>query len=304
MVLNRVAVTGASGMVGRHLLPLLAARGIAAAATSRSRPQRVTEDSAWASWDLTEWRTPAELDVLFGPVDALFHLGASVPTAGKKLDDANLINANVRACRCLANWAVARGVPLIFLSGAIVYGPGRDAFAETAPRSTVPEAGLYGLSKVLAEQVLENLVPAGLKLSCLRATSIYGAGMDDVKMMPTMLRRAQAGETIMIEPPYDDMINLVHAADVARAMMLAAEREAGGVFNVAGPELVAIRAIADACVAAAGTGKVVIADASTDVRPPIVRYNVEARRAEEILGFVPEIGLIDGLTRMLSNRLT
>lgn len=110
MVLKRVAVTGASGMTGRHLLAELAAGGTEVIAVSRSAgpaPAGVT----WRSWDLCDWKTPQQFSELFGSVDAVFHVGAAVPSAHRSISDAEMLAANVTACRALGVWAAQEKFP-------------------------------------------------------------------------------------------------------------------------------------------------------------------------------------------------
>ena len=74
MVLRRVALTGASGMLGRYVLAALASRQISAVAVSRSRPKVLEPNAKWQAWDLTHARTEDELDGMFPGVDALLHV--------------------------------------------------------------------------------------------------------------------------------------------------------------------------------------------------------------------------------------
>lgn len=289
-------------MVGRHLLAALAERGVAVAAASRTRPRTLPARARWSAWDLCEWREPDALDGLLGPIDTLFHVGAAVPGRDRPLDDRTLLDANVRACRCLGVWARSRGVRLVFLSGAIVYGESGDAaLDESAQRSVTPQGGLYGLSKVLAEQVFENLAPGGLQIVCLRATSIYGTGLDPAKLAAALLIQARDGRTIELDPPVDDRVNLVHAADVARAMILAAQAGVTGVYNIGGPKLATVREIAQTAVAVAGAGAVRIAPtADGRLRAAQTRFDIDGARAASDLGYRAEIDLFEGLSRMLA----
>src|SRR5205085_5928207 len=109
---------------------------------------------------------------------------------------------------------------------------------EADPITTRPVSGLYGLSKLLAEQLLDSLVGQGLKLCVLRPSSIYGAGMPETRMVASMLARARRNEEIRLTPPVQDRINLVHASDVAAAAVAALKAEAWEIFNVAGPKAV------------------------------------------------------------------
>ena len=74
MVLRRVALTGASGMLGRYVLAALASRQISAVAVSRSRPKVLEPNAKWQAWDLNHARTEDELDGMFSGVDALLHV--------------------------------------------------------------------------------------------------------------------------------------------------------------------------------------------------------------------------------------
>ena len=52
--MNKVAVTGANGMTGSHMISLLNKKGISYKAITRKE------------WDLTEWKSFDELDDIFG----------------------------------------------------------------------------------------------------------------------------------------------------------------------------------------------------------------------------------------------
>jgi len=292
MTLRRVGVTGASGMVGRHLLALLGCHGIAAVATSRTPPAAEVE---WRRSDVTDWRDPDSLDALFPDVAAVVHLAAILPGEASA---AQLIDANVRATLVLGQWALARGKPLVFLSSGSVYGETVRPVRESDPLSPLPLGGLYGLSKQLAEQALGHLAARGLACTVLRPTAIYGWGMPAEKMVAAFLSRALAGAAIDLEPPTEDRVNLVHAADVAAAILAALQSRAGGTFNIAGPARVSILDLAEACVRVAAAGRIRIGDTAAG-RSPIDRFQLDPAKAAEILGYAPRIGLDPGLDLLL-----
>ena len=293
---RRIGVSGASGMVGRHVLALLARHGIACAATSRTAPSMAC---AWQPSDLREWTTPDQLDQVFPDVDAVFHVGAAVPVVGP-LAAPVLMDANVRATLVLGQWALARGKPVVFLSGAAVYGDGAGVAHESDPVSAMPAGGLYGLSKALGEQVLTYCAAQGLALTILRATAIYGWGLAETKTVPGFLARAHAGQAITLQPPADDRVDMVHAADVAAALLAALNAGARGVFNIGGPALVSFRELAETCCAVAGAGTVTVAPDPAS-RSPADRFAVDMSAAARAFGYAPRVGLSQGLT-MLDRR--
>lgn len=300
MVLRRVALTGASGMLARHLLAKLAAEGCECIATSRTEPAALPEGARWFSWDLREWRDEAELDRLFAGAEALIHNGAPVPERPEGLPLADLLDASVRATACLGHWARQRGLPMVFISGAIVYAdPERDGIRETDATACWAPWWDYSLSKLLSEQVLEAFAGLGLELCILRPSSIYGSGMDARKLVPRWLDQARRGETISPAPPVDDRINLVHASDVAEAAVRVLERGVTGTFNLAAERPVTLREIAEACVAAAGSGAVRIdSDPDAAAQPAKTRFGLDCSAARERFGFAPELDFAAGLSRM------
>ena len=295
MVLNTIAVTGASGMLGHHVLAALEDAGLSIAAASRSRPDGLAEAAKWTSWDLLEWKTPDQLDRIFGDVDAVIHAGAIVPRPGQDASIDALFKANVEASLALGSWAMARKLPFLYVSGAVVYAdPSAPGIPETAATSPVGFGGYYKTTKLLAEQALRGLIDLGLGLCILRPSSIYGSRLPKGKMISGFLAAAARDEVIHLQPPTDDRINLVHADDVAGAAISALSAHANGIFNVSGPRLVSIEEIARACVVSAGRGKIVIDNARSS-RPPTSRFDLDINQAATAFGYAPKIDIAVGL---------
>jgi len=291
------AVTGASGMVGRHLIARLAARGIEVRSSSRTVPADRTT-AQWSRWDLSEWKSIEELDRIFPDTKVLFHLGALAPQRDASYEAPGWFDANVRACLCLGDWASRRDVRVIYLSGAIVYADadGESAKNEESALSEDEKLSAYGFAKLLGERVFAHMARQGLHTTVLRATSVYGAGQAADKLVPTLLGKAARDEDVIVMPPVDDRFNLIHADDVARAMIDAAEKEVEGVFNVGARLPVRIHDVAEACVDVTGCGRVLI-DARAADRAALHRYNVDSAKARDAFGFESRVSLRDGIER-------
>jgi len=295
VVLKTVAVTGASGMLGRHILAALDAhefRAIACGRGGRSASMRI--------WNLTQWKTDAEFDSVFESADAIVHAGASVPSAGRQVAEAGLFDANVRAPANLGGWARRRGLPVVFISGAIVYAKQSDAsIRESAPLGWSGFGGFYGLSKLLAEDVLRREEQAGLRLAVLRPTSIYGHGLGAGKIVTSIATRAGAGEVIELAEPVADSTNFIHAADVASGIVKVLQGEAWRTFNIATPANTSVLELAQTCVAAAGKGRVEIRKGDGAPRAATTRFRLDCEAARQQLGWAPRVDLSEGIRSML-----
>ena len=155
----RVVVTGASGFIGRAVVPALRARGHEVIAAGRS----VTGDLAAA----VDW--PAHLS----GADAVVHLAAHAHT--RDVEAARLQAVNVDAPLALGKAAAAAGVSMLMLSSIKVLGEEtrQQPFNDASPAAPQDP---YGRAKAAAESAL-RAVP-GLRLTILRPPLVYGAGVE------------------------------------------------------------------------------------------------------------------------------
>ena len=294
MVLARVGLTGASGMLGGHLLSEFSQRGISVVATSRSTPATLPTGSAWSPWDLQEEIGASALDGIFPDVQALVHAGATVPAPDRPERSRDLLDANVRSALVLGEWALSRGLPVVLISGAIVYSdPDRVGILEGDDVGPCGFGGFYGTSKFMCELIFQHLEREGLKLCILRPSSIYGRGLSPSKMISRFLAAAATDEVIELSPPFDDAVDFVHARDVAVATIQAVQTEAVGIYNIASGDLSSVRAVAETCIDVVGRGRVKLTGAPT--RAPTLRFGLDCSAAAEAFSFSPVVRLRGGL---------
>jgi UDP-glucose 4-epimerase len=280
-------------MLGRHLHAALNAAGAEVVSVSRSSGGGVK------TWELANWLQHQELDELFPCVRAVVHAGALVQPAGE-VDQSHMFDANVRACLNLGQWALERDIPVVHISGAIVYAdPYAHSQDESARLGYSGIGGFYGFSKLLAEDVLARLCQQGLKLALLRPTSIYGQGLDESKMVRRFLSLAAGERVIDLIEPSSDCIDLVHAADVAAATVAVLQRQCWDNFNVSSGNPVSIRNLAQACLEVTGRGRISISGQTQPGYRPKTTYSLDINRARERLGWEPAIGIHCGLDMLL-----
>lgn len=297
MVLKKVGVTGASGMIGRHVLAELQRRGISYVATSRRKPFTVSPNASWFKWDITHWKSLEELDMLFPDIQALFHLAAIIPQSPVDANEQIMFDTNIRACLCLGQWALKRDIPLVYLSSSTVYtNQEKTGIKEDNPVSLRGVGGFYGFSKLIGEQVLEFLSGERLKVCILRPSSLYGNGLPQDKMIPNFLLRASRDETIELAPPLDDKIDLIHADDVVHGMLLALEHDAWGMYNIGSEKLYSIVDIVAECIKTVGGGKIHL-PSNTVPGKGKVRFALDCLAAHQAFGYEPQIDLREGLKR-------
>jgi nucleoside-diphosphate-sugar epimerase len=223
LVNRRVAVTGASGFIGRHLVSHLSARGD----------------------EVVPVRRPFERDALASVLrgaDAVVHL-AGVVSAVRERD---YFTANVEGTRAVADAARASGARLIFISSLAAAGPAPPS----APRGEDDPAApinAYGRTKLEAERAL--LVLPGLRWTILRPGVVYGPS--DRALLP-VFRMARLGILPLVGRA-TAAYTFIHIADLLRAMAAAVDRgRDGDTLFVGHPQPVSTRELVEQIGAASG----------------------------------------------------
>jgi nucleoside-diphosphate-sugar epimerase len=190
-----VAVTGATGFIGTHLVDSLAARGDAVI------PIRRPFD-------------PTTLTSTLAGIDVVVHLAGLVSAVRRE----DFFTANVDATRVVAQSARDAGARLVHISSLAAAGPAPSS----APRSEDDEARpitAYGESKLEGERVVS--AQDGLRWTVLRPGVVYGPG--DRALLP-LFRYARRG----VLPLVGDAAaayTFIHINDAIRAIVAAVDRE-------------------------------------------------------------------------------
>jgi nucleoside-diphosphate-sugar epimerase len=296
MVLKRVGLTGATGMLGTHIRSLFQESNIDI--ISISRPSPTNND---IEWDLSEWKSIEFFDLIFTDAQAIIHAGAIVDP-GNSTNEKKMYDANVRSCLNLGEWALLRGIPIIYISGAIVYEDTFKLFQnEKAKLGWNGYGGFYGFSKLLAEDIFMRLKQKGLKISILRPTSIYGTGMPVNSLVSKFLIKASNDETIEISEPVEDGVDLIHALDVARAIMNIVIKQKWRVYNLSSGDPISIKKLAQSCINLSESGRIKVLGTVDKNYIPSSRYSLDTNLAKKDLNWSSKIDINLGL-KMIKNK--
>jgi nucleoside-diphosphate-sugar epimerase len=239
-------VTGATGLVGSHLVEALLARGDAVAVLVRGRGTKSASERGRDSprgCRVVEGalEDEASLLALADGADVLFHVAGLVAAR----DEAEFLRVNRDGATAAARAAARAGAGrLVLVSSLAVSGPsapGRPVREDAAPRPLTA----YGRSKRAGEAAVRA---SGAPLTIVRPSAVYGPR--DRAFLP--LFRVAAGGVVPLLGSGEQELTLVHAADLARALVAAAEspRTLGGTYHAGHPEPVTQRGLAEAIGAA------------------------------------------------------
>ncbi|MEY9186178.1 UDP-glucose 4-epimerase [Bradyrhizobium sp. USDA 326] len=165
-------VTGASGFLGRHIVPALTRAGWSVRRAVRSADGTDGEVLIGSIGPETDWQAALE------GVDAVVHLAARVHYKNEEHAVQLYRDVNVEGTLHLARCAATAGVrQFIFISTVLVHGRTNEGRAPFRENDVPTPRGLYGTSKAEAEAGLRTLArDSDMKISVIRPPLIYGRG--------------------------------------------------------------------------------------------------------------------------------
>ncbi len=233
-----VAVTGATGFLGRYLVDVLLGRGARVIGVVRNParvPELATQGVELRQADLAE---PARLTAGFMGADALVSNAALFSLRNRDWEAHH--QANINGTRNVLTAAADAGVTrIVHVSSVAVYDGHQAPVTEEHPQLSLRSRrnlfNAYSISKAVSEQLAWRLATErGLALTTVRPCAIYGAFDPNF----TTMFRYLAASPVTVMPAWTRLA-LVYGGDVAEAIARVLERteSTGRAYNVTGEDL-------------------------------------------------------------------
>lgn len=248
----RVVITGASGNVGSALTRRLREAGeYDVVAVARRIPHyAATSSSRWLSIDLSSRDSEHELRRVVRGADAVVHLAwAFQPSHQVRYLEAVGVGGTQRVLDACTAMGVGQ---VVHMSSVGAYSPKRGAgpVAEDYPVDGVPSSS-YSRHKAAAERLLDSFeqFSHGAAVARLRP-GIIGQRLAGSALLryalPVLLPARAIGAVPVLPMPAGLTVAMVHADDVADAVVRVLQQRAVGAFNLAAATPVTSAMIAEA----------------------------------------------------------
>jgi len=306
---SRCLITGGAGLVGSHIADLLVHEQVGEIVVLDNLVRGSRHNMEWAMTHgpvelvVGDIRDRAAVAAAMEGVDYVFHQAAIRITQcaeEPRLALEVLVDGTYNVLEAAQRAGVRK---VVAASSASVYGMA-DHFPTDESQHPYHNRTLYGASKVFNEGLLRSFNEMfGLDYVALRYFNVYGPRMDVhgvyTEVLIRWMERIAAGQPPLIFGDGSQTMDFVYIEDIARANLLAAKCDATDeVFNVASGTETSLRELAEALMRAMG------ADLGVEHAPerkvnPVPRRLASTAAAEERLGFRAQVGLDEGLRRLV-----
>lgn len=306
---TKVFITGGAGFVGSYIADLLLKEGVSEIriVDNLLRGRKENIEDALKSGKVIflegDIRDKDLIDRLTGGVDIVFHQAALRITRCAEGHDECIdvmVNGTINVLNACLKHKVKK---IIAASSASVYGLA-DEFPTEETHHPYNNMTLYGACKSFNELILRSFHDMhGMNYAALRYFNVYGPRMDIhgvyTEVMIRWLDRIAVGEPPLIFGEGKQTMDFVYIEDIARANILAAKSDiTDEVFNVASGTETSLLELLEIML------KVISSDLKPEFREerkvnPVSRRLASTEKAEKLLGFKAEVGLEEGLKRLI-----
>jgi len=306
-----ILITGGAGMIGSATVDLLLrdhprtrivildnlSRGTTANIESALKHPRVR----FVLGDISDAATVASA---CRNVDAVIHLAAQRITACAA-EPRRAMEVMCDGSFNVVDAAHQAGVrKIVAASSASIYGLA-DVFPTPEDHHPYNNQTWYGASKVMLEGLLRSYhAMYGLPYVALRYFNVYGPRMDTngkyTEVLVRWIDRIAQGQPPLILGDGHQTMDFVYIDDVAKANVLALQSDCDDdVINVASSRETSLRELAAALLKVMGATHLVPEYGPERSVNPVLRRLASTRKAEALLGFRAEVGLEEGLDRLV-----
>ena len=257
--MNKILITGASGFIGKHLIPKLINEGFEVIEINR-KDGDVANEITWEK---------------FPQSDLVIHLAGKSFVPDSWQDPGTFIKCNLLGTVSALNYCRKHNAGLIFLSSYLYGNPTYLPIPENAP---LLDANPYALSKHLAEDVCQFFSRNfNIDITIFRPFNVYGPYQSRDFLIPSIIRQIKNNEPIKVkdlEPKRD----YIYINDLVSAIIAAVKNHKGfHIYNMGSGTSYSVKELINEIQSVMGS--------QLDV------YSEEVRRKDEIMDTIADISL-------------
>jgi dTDP-4-dehydrorhamnose reductase len=228
--MNKILVTGANGLLGQYLVPLLIDAGYCVIAVGKGANRLPYTDAAnfsWRSIDITDDFLMNQLLEEEKPA-TIVHAAAITQVDDCQLNQENCEAVNVRATAQLLLSAEAFSQHFIYISTDFVFDGERGDYKETDDLSPL---SWYGFTKLQAESIVEaGDMPFAIIRTCLVYGNVRAGARSNI--INWVRKSLEANQPLKIVT--DQWRTPTYAADLSKGILLVIQKKATGIFHISG----------------------------------------------------------------------
>ncbi|MGB4101376.1 MAG: NAD(P)-dependent oxidoreductase [Alphaproteobacteria bacterium] len=238
---KHILITGASGLLGRHVLAAWRGRHHLHAVVRRL-PESPEPGVRYHCHDLAAPWTAATLP---RSIDVVVHLAQARRMREFPVAAPEIFAVNAHATAMLLDYARAAGAGLFVLaSTGGLYSQSASPLAETSPVDFAEGSLAYYFRTKYCAELMVTAYAAWMSTIILRPFFMYGPGQDEAMLIPRLITAVRTGKPVLLQGHEGMHLNPLYVMDAVQALTAALSVTGQHLINIAGSETVTMMEVA------------------------------------------------------------
>lgn len=283
--MSKILITGAAGFIGTYVTEHLLAQGYDVVALTNSEKLNMqSERLTIVKVDICDEGIVKEVSQTVGQCQTVVHLAADIHVPG----DGQTIQVN-----CLGTYHVTelanelKADKFVYMSSVPVIG--KPTVVPVTEEHPLQPKTLYHITKLTGESIVDQVGRPEMSKIILRIPSPVGRGMRQNAFLYRIIEQCRKGQDILLYGSGGRVQNYIDVRDIAEAVRLSVEKEAEGVFLIAGESVSNLQA-AEKCIACTNASSQITFSGVEDAEETD-RWEISGKKAKEVLGYAPRHAL-------------
>lgn len=283
--MSKILITGADGFIGTYVTKYLLAQGYDVIALTNSEKLDIrSERLTFIAADIRDEGFVKKVSQAIGTCRTVVHLAADIHVPG----DGRTIQVN-----CLGTYHVTelanelKADKLIYMSSVPVIG--KPTVVPVTEDHPLQPKTLYHITKLAGEGIVNQVGRPEMSKIILRIPSPVGRGMRHNAFLYRIIEQCHKGQDILLYGAGGRVQNYIDVRDIAEAVRLSVDKEAEGLFLIAG-ESVSNLQMAEKCIACTNAHVKIVFSGVEDAEETDC-WEISGEKAKEVLGYMPRYAL-------------
>lgn len=236
--MSNILITGATGLIGSHMIPLL--KGNTIYSISRKSTFEDKSEVKFLQIDLSkDWLESSLPD----NVDTIIQLSQSEHFREFPEKAEDIFRVNVMTTLKLLEFArKTKAKSYIYASSAGIYGVTDRETSEDTEIKIKKDLGYYLGTKLCSEILVENYAQF-FNIVILRPFFVYGPGQRESMLIPRLVNNIKTKKPVLLSGKEGITITPTYVTDAAHAIAAATKLKGFHKINIAGPERLSLKKI-------------------------------------------------------------
>lgn len=229
----KVVITGANGLLGQYLIRDMAKAGFEVFATNRGAsrlPQYEEVDYTYQSIDICDMEVVQQYLLAVNPA-IIIHAAAMAQPDACELNKDECRRINISATANITATAEKLGAQLIYISTDFVFSGDSGPYREDDIPAPV---NYYGESKLASEKIIQN---SKINWAIVRTVLVYGNILSGTRSNVVTWVKDNLEKGNHIKVVNDQVRTPTYVEDLSKGIVLIAQQNAKGIFNISGREV-------------------------------------------------------------------